>query len=175
MSDPRIKLPELTSTPTFHPDCCLSLSTSTLRTISDHLPQYHGLVLSIGSGSGLLEQLLNASNPHLHVQGVEVHHSVNKYLPEQSINIVKGTWELCSRAAECDAAMFVYPRASTLVARYLEEFAVSSRVQTVLWIGTAVDWQDFRPVFEASAFDNLHECQLSASENMTVARRDGRY
>lgn len=150
--------------PVRHPDCCLSLSTllvdvltSTLtrptRAVSDKL------VLSIGSGSGLLEALLNerwsiSAEAGLSIEGVEVQQSskatlLNKYLPEQYHSSVKGTWDLSPRAAEAFALMFVYPRSPQLVTRYIDEFARSNdaSLSVFIWLGPKCDWAEFEHCF----------------------------
>ncbi|KAI1751055.1 hypothetical protein F4782DRAFT_506610 [Xylaria castorea] len=153
-------LPLLTLEPTRHPGCCLSLSEpllATIRTLLDSAPHlnkksYDGhkpelepepepaLILSIGSGTGLLEELLHVylnNDDHLsinsnsaenwRVEGVEVNAAVNIYLPEDRINHVLGTWAVLeTRAREAAALMFVYPRDGALVRRYINAFMTSS-------------------------------------------------
>ncbi|KAI9369583.1 hypothetical protein BJX61DRAFT_536303 [Aspergillus egyptiacus] len=133
--------------PTPLPNCCLSLSRPLLTTLSTLLPSNpSSFTLSIGSGSGLLEALLMHRHPTLHIEGVEVSPSVNLYLPEENLNIVSGTWELCPRAADAGAWMFVYPREPGLVRRYLDEFA-GGKVEKVVWLGPKADWEDYSRVF----------------------------
>ncbi|KAK9418337.1 putative Ankyrin repeat-containing domain protein [Seiridium unicorne] len=115
------------------------------------------LVLSVGSGSGLLEALLlerwsTLSEPKLFIEGVEVQQSVestllNKYLPEQHHSSVKGTWDLSPRAGDAAAFMFVYPRSPKLISSYLGKFA-QSKLDTVVWLGPKCDWSDFEKCFE---------------------------
>ncbi|KAJ8128977.1 hypothetical protein O1611_g4655 [Lasiodiplodia mahajangana] len=148
-------LPPLRDEPTRYPGCCLSLSNRLLATIGSLLNSSHdlvhptslthnepALVLSIGSGTGLLEELLHAYlnnlNTHTHVpeerikswrvEGVEVNPAVNTHLPEDRINYVAGTWAVLStRAREATALMFVYPRDGALVRRYVEAFMGESK------------------------------------------------
>ena len=125
-----MSLPELTSQPKHHPDCCLSLSTRLLDVLTaifaPETEQGAGarLVLSVGSGTGLLEALLLArwSNPDpehpsgagmhdgeplvpvvtttaMTIKGIEVRPSINKYLPEANLGIVRGTWDVVSVSA----------------------------------------------------------------------------
>ncbi|KAI1347879.1 hypothetical protein F5Y01DRAFT_318287 [Xylaria sp. FL0043] len=151
-------LPSLTDRPTRHPGCCLSLSQPLLATIrallqsipddkksSDELESASqsapALILSIGSGTGLLEELLhiylNDSSDRgrdslspapvptrdWRVEGVEVNHAVNIHLPEDRINQVAGTWAVHEpRAHDATALMFVYPRDGALIRRYIEVF-----------------------------------------------------
>ncbi|THC99129.1 hypothetical protein EYZ11_001380 [Aspergillus tanneri] len=84
----------LPSTPTTFPNCCLSMSTPLLNHLSCLLPQRPNYTLSIGSGSGLLEALLVHRHPNLCIQGVEVHSSVNRYLADEDVHVVGGTWDL---------------------------------------------------------------------------------
>ncbi|TGJ81559.1 hypothetical protein E0Z10_g7200 [Xylaria hypoxylon] len=155
-------LPLLTDQPTRHPGCCLSLSLpllDTIRVLLGSIPVItqstdvttnrksrdecasvllqSALVLSIGSGTGLLEELLHAylkrdSHPtpndpisidSWRVEGVEVNPAVNAHLPEDRINHVAGTWAVLeSRARDATALMFVYPRDGALVRRYVDAF-----------------------------------------------------
>ena len=121
-------LPQLTHEPEHHPDCCLSLSTKLLDVLTAIFAPKNAkdaetrLVLSVGSGTGLLEALLldrwsapqpqHPSGPDVHdggppipttatstgvvmtIQGVEVHPSVNKHLPEANLCVVRGTWDV---------------------------------------------------------------------------------
>ncbi|KAK9799888.1 hypothetical protein SCARD494_01681 [Seiridium cardinale] len=153
---------KLDKEPIRHPDCCLSLSstlidllTSTLSRNGRHATDK--LVLSVGSGSGLLEALLlerwsTLSEPKLFIEGVEVQQSVeatllNKYLPEQHHSSVKGTWDLSPRAEEAAALMFVYPRSPQLISRYLRQCSQSD-LEIVGWLGPKCDWSDFEKCFE---------------------------
>lgn len=149
-----------------NPDCCLALSGKLRELLTDHFLPGTGLetysdtaseirslplILSVGSGSGLLERLLQLSRaPHpssptgpddnsepvdvspglgqgvgparVRVVGVEVSDSVNKYLPPQDTIAVRGTWEVAAEVDRAAALMFVYPRQARLVERYLERF-----------------------------------------------------
>ncbi|KAI1266955.1 hypothetical protein F5Y18DRAFT_425512 [Xylariaceae sp. FL1019] len=180
-------LPPLTPNPTRYPGSCLSLSTTLLHTITTQLttthiksPSSNPLLLSIGSGTGLLEELLhthltqtqtptpipNTKSHSWRCEGVELP-SVNKHLPEDRINTVRGTWALHPRADDAAALLFVYPRESGLVARYLERYMrdpahldneergqaesrglESSKVQLVIWIGPRTDYvSDYAQLF----------------------------
>ncbi|KAI0547792.1 hypothetical protein F4679DRAFT_553396 [Xylaria curta] len=141
-------LPLLTNEPTRHAGCCLSLSEpllATIKTLLDSIPHLDNkpepaLILSIGSGTGLLEELLyvylndddhvsinSNSAEKWRVEGVEVNPAVNIYLPEDRINHVLGTWAVLeTRAREAMVLMFVYPRDGPLVRRYIDTFMMSS-------------------------------------------------
>jgi hypothetical protein len=155
-----LKLPTPTETPSRHPNCCLSFSSTLLNTITAALREnsQSGLVLSVGSGTGLLEALLHAEwtsssasqNGQLCIEGVEVvssaSSSATKYLPEECSDTVKGTWELSSRAEHAAAFLFVYPRSPELVRRYMQKFALpSSRLNVVIWLGPNCDWPEIEP------------------------------
>lgn len=156
----------LETTPSRHPDCCLSLSTVLLDNLTsllvrqlDATSDSDKLVLSVGSGSGLLEALLcekwSASDElGLFIEGIEVRQSsnstsLNKYLPEQHHSTVKGTWDLTGRTSEAAVLMFVYPRNPQLVTRYLSECANlnESKCETAIWLGPKCDWTDFERCF----------------------------
>ncbi|KAI1365116.1 hypothetical protein F5Y08DRAFT_304905 [Xylaria arbuscula] len=130
------------------------------------------LVLSIGSGTGLLEELLHrylnsgvrdrgdevssssaATSPPTptaaadgwRVEGVEVNHTMNIHLPEDRINHVSGTWAILeARARTVSVLMFVYPRDGALVRRYIDAFMMreGASVQLVLWLGPKCDWEE---------------------------------
>ncbi|KAF4467316.1 hypothetical protein FALBO_5820 [Fusarium albosuccineum] len=154
--------------PIRHPNCCLSLSFKLLQTLtrvfSDGVPASQtSTVLSIGSGSGILEALLLShveSEPQyaasFNVEGVEVQQlngkeSVNKYLPEQAIYTVRGTWDVVSRLQDPDIAalMFIYPRQPRLVSEYIWTVAEQDLdVKVVVWLGPVSDWEVFEPCFQ---------------------------
>lgn len=156
-------LPKLSHTPTRHPDFCLSISTILILRLS-HILTENGpdskdnLILSVGSGSGLLETyLLEHTNsilnptPAFTIQGVEVRSPptaapVNKYLPWQHSTTVRGTWELSPLLDKAYTLLFVYPREPGLVARYLAARPASLRL--VVWLGPRADWEVFGGCFQ---------------------------
>lgn len=160
-----MRLPTLTNTPLRHPDCCVSLSSTLLHTITASLCEsiQSGLVLSVGSGTGLLEALLfsmwtsfpASQTTNLLIRGVEVmgsansaFHSPNKYLTEQCLDTVKGTWAVSSLVNHATALMFVYPRSTDVVRLYIQEAGVfSAPLHVVLWLGPICDWAEFKPCF----------------------------
>lgn len=172
-------LPKLSSKSISHPDCCLSLSLPLLGTIAAHLPTPPALILSIGSGTGLLERLLSLHYPSLHILGVEVRAdpSVNKYLPEEDIFTVIGSvgsgGATCDRASTAAVWMFVYPRSPLLIRNYLHEYGEGS-VKTIIWLGPANDWADFASSLDRPGFERpqeLEDCGLPPYEKMVVIRR----
>jgi hypothetical protein len=149
-----MSLPSLTENPTLYPNCCLSLSTPLLTHLASLLPKHPHFTISIGSGSGLLEALITTHHPDVRVEGVEVNSSVNLYIEEQDMNVVTGTWELCSRASQAKAWMFVYPREPKLVKKYIEMYG-DGDVGEILWLGPKVDWGDYEGCFEQSGFRDI--------------------
>ncbi|KAK8105783.1 uncharacterized protein PG998_003742 [Apiospora kogelbergensis] len=163
-------LPVLSDTPLCHPNCCLSLSTPLLETLKSELyrndvdnagkpPVPPGLILSVGCGSGLLENLLHShltrGDPDvaevLSVEGAEVATAattIMSYLPEDRANTVPGTWALCRRAEDATALLFVYPRSVDLVKRYVDAFFARDKARTIIWLGPQADWDVFRPALE---------------------------
>jgi hypothetical protein len=171
-------LPKLSDTPTRHPDLCLSISTKLIHTLTTILTtnwspnpgtKTNPLILSVGSGSGLLEaHLLNhlaslskSPTSTFTIQGVEVRPStssstgaaatLNRYLPEQHAATVRGTWELSpllegGAGGTVDTLMFVYPREPGLVDRYLKA-APPESLRLVLWLGPRADWEVFGRCF----------------------------
>lgn len=183
MPDIHLTLPELKPGAALirHPDCCLSLSLKLLDVLTrtftgsgnpTSAQLLSACILSVGSGSGLLEAALIAHAaaasrpPRLTIEGVEVRQPesqvpVNRYLPEPFYHTVRGTWDVSPRLNDdaLTGLMFVYPRQPALVSRYVrataEEKGGSSSVWTVVWLGPVADWDEFRPCFEgggASAF-----------------------
>ena len=152
-ASPLLRLPELSLEPGFHRHCCTSLSIVKMQSILKVLPNGHCSILSIGSGSGLLEVLLTQENPRLHIEGVEVSDSINKYLPVDRMNIVRGTWDVCGRAAHVSSWLFVYPRSPDLVRKYLERFGQSPDLEVILWIGPRDDWLEYELVLKDFGFE----------------------
>lgn len=140
-------LPELSETPIAHPGCCLALSTPLLAHLQGLLPASPSLILSIGSGYGLLEALLLAEPYSLHVTGVEVQPSPNRYLPPQNHRCVSGSRFLHPLAAEAAVWLLVYPRRVDLVTEYLDMYG-KERVEVVVWVGPRADWEDYRDCFD---------------------------
>ncbi|RYO87784.1 hypothetical protein DL766_004618 [Monosporascus sp. MC13-8B] len=152
-----MELPEVTDEPKHYPDCCLSISRGLLDVLTDTFRTVAGtgLVLSIGSGSGLLEALLqsrwtaaatSSTAAFPRIEGVEVQASVNRYLPAAAVGTVKGTWEVSPHVRSDPAVaalLFAYPRSPALVSRYLRETEASA----ALWLGHRSDWPDFEPCF----------------------------
>lgn len=175
-------LPKLNDAPTRHPGFCLSISTKLIHTLTNILTtngpnSNDNLVLSVGSGSGLLEahllsHLTSLSNPipKFSIQGVEVRSStaatpVNKYLPEQNYTTVRGTWELSPLLEAADALLFVYPRDPGLLSRYLKARPLSLRV--VLWLGPHADWEVFGECFRG--LDGFGDVEIIEGESAGVA------
>jgi len=149
-----------------------------MSALAGHLPTVPDLVLSIGSGAGLLERLLSVHHPELRIQGVEVRddHVINKHLPEEDTFTVVGSvgsGVTCKRASEARAWMFVYPRAPLLIRNYIQSYG-SDCVRTIIWLGPKNDWADFAPALESTAFESPQEitdCGLPAYETMMVVRK----
>ncbi|KAF9871157.1 hypothetical protein CkaCkLH20_11326 [Colletotrichum karsti] len=141
-------LPQLTNSPQTIPDSCLSLSTPLLAAIHACLPPAPALVLSIGSGTGLVEALLQAlPPPPLNLVSVEVAPSPNKYhAPHRT---VAGTWALEPLAKEAGAWVFVYPKQVALVRAYMATLtAAGGGPETVVYVGPRMDWDEFGAAFE---------------------------
>lgn len=180
-------LPELSEDPSRHPDCCLSLSTKLLDKLTgtcrlSQTASHSLLVLSVGSGTGLLEAHLQAhwsSTPecNLTINGIEVRTSdpsrpVNKYLREENYSTVRGTWEVSPLAPEACVLMFVYPREPGLITRYVQE-AVAS-LQAVVWLGPNVDWEQFEGCLKDASRDGsveiVEQSGLVGYETMAIVR-----
>ncbi|KAJ4142270.1 hypothetical protein NW754_009720 [Fusarium falciforme] len=176
--DPTLELPSLHDAPVRHPNCCLSFSSKLIKILtrifsSTANPDGTSTVLSIGSGSGLLEALLlahveakdDSGAASFNVEGVEVQQlsgkpPVNRYLPEQAIYTVRGTWDVVTRLQDSDvtALMFVYPRQPTLVTEYIKAIAEQDLgIQTIVWLGPMADWDVFETCFVAK---DEHQAEL---------------
>ncbi|KAK4188263.1 hypothetical protein QBC35DRAFT_473718 [Podospora australis] len=186
-------LPELSNQPTRYPPSCASLSIPLLHFLHKTLPAPPSLILSIGSGPGLLEALFLQHFPSRSSSffGVEVSvpegkPPVNRFLPEQNALTVNGTWAVLSEedteelndAEPAKGLLFVYPRQPGLIKEYLHKAA--TEVEVVVWIGPRCDEGVFKGVLEAWG-DRDHEGggqggQMAVEEGEMVAvyRRKGR-
>jgi SAM-dependent methyltransferase len=159
--------------PKHHPDCCMAISQSLLHNLANLLPHGPAIsVLSIGSGTGLLESMLSdLLEDSYDVCGVEVSPNVNKYLPEQNMFFVGGTWDFCSQAGKSHVWMFTYPREPKLVMQYLKLHG-HANLSKIIWLGPKMDWQDYEGVFSSSRFSHLtilKDCGAAAYEMVAVA------
>ena len=166
------RLPQLTDDPIFNPDCCVSLSTKFIEKVASLLRERPALTLSIGSGSGLFEALLLQHHPTLNLKAVEVSTKINKYLPDQSLHIVSGTWALDPSAKDAGTWVFTYPKNFDLVNRYAQafEWGVTSRI---IWIGPSTDLHDLEATSLAPEWEQIivTDFNLCAYETMIIWRR----
>ncbi|KAF2139693.1 uncharacterized protein K452DRAFT_310599 [Aplosporella prunicola CBS 121167] len=177
-----LPLPPLLPAPTHHADCCLSLSAPLLHALAQHLPKT-GAVLSVGSGSGLLEAHL-AARLGRPVHGADVANAnlsdaaaLNRYLPDECAWPVHGTWDLCPLAQHAPAWLFVYPREPALVRRYFDVFAArpADPVRVVVWLGPRADWPDYEAVLAGRKHWSVHVIEgagLVPYEMIVVVRRN---
>lgn len=152
----------LSDEPQRYADFCLSLSTPLIQSLTAIFTQaaskaktQSNLILSVGSGSGLLEAHLQSHwsstrECGLYIHGVEIHtgdnaRPVNRYLPEQNCNTVKATWQLSPDLHIANALLFVYPRDPGLVSRYIQacQDQEKSLLQAVIWLGPRADFDPF--------------------------------
>ncbi|KAL0941648.1 uncharacterized protein CTRU02_204411 [Colletotrichum truncatum] len=145
-------LPQLTNEAQTITDSCLSLSIPLLRAIHACVPRAPAISLSIGSGTGLVEALLQSlpDQPYpINLVSVEVAPSPNKYhAPHRT---VPGTWALDPLASEAGAWLFVYPKQVALVKEYMAALFDNDgggSPETVIYIGPRMDWDDFKGAFE---------------------------
>ncbi|KAJ4416985.1 hypothetical protein N0V82_006434 [Gnomoniopsis sp. IMI 355080] len=153
-------LPPLSIEPKRYSDFCLSISLPLIHSLTGIFTEAanksnSNLILSVGSGSGLLEAYLQSHwsatlNCNLSVHGVEIYSEddarpVNRYLPEQYCDTVKATWQLSPVLHAAAALLFVYPRDVKLVSRYLEAVQAqeNSPLQAVVWLGPRADFDTF--------------------------------
>ncbi|TKA23867.1 hypothetical protein B0A50_07002 [Salinomyces thailandicus] len=164
-------LSQLSETPRHFPDCCAALSHPLLTTLLHHLPSPPALILSIGSGSGLLETLLfNLACGSLNIYGVEVPSCANTHLPRDRVLRVSSTESLHPQAVLASTLIFVYPRQVGLVVGYLEA-ALGGALEGVVWFGHRSDWVEYEDVLR-SRFDMLEVVEgpgLAAYEVLVLA------
>jgi hypothetical protein len=133
-------LEDLGDEPEHFSDCCVGISKPLVKALLDRLPSEQALILSIGSGSGLLEHLLlQASHQTLNVYGVEVPTCINVHLPPERLLRVPCTHSLHPDALFASALMFVYPRKSELITSYIEAF-LDGALEKIIWFGHRTDW-----------------------------------
>ncbi|KAM7186158.1 hypothetical protein V8F20_011496 [Naviculisporaceae sp. PSN 640] len=76
--------------------------------------------------------------------GVEVKNpkSVNRYLPQENVLTVTGTWALPAEniLSRVEGLLFIYPRQTSLIRLYLER---CTNLKTVVWIGPRCDEDEF--------------------------------
>lgn len=167
-----VTLPKISNVPRHHPDCCLSLSTKLIHQIGQLQPPESTLI-SIGSGSGLLEALIHQQYPKTRVIGLEVNDQVNKYLPPENAITVKGTWDNYDKSSENDTWLFVYPRSPGLITRYIGLTRVPN---VIIWLGPRRDWEEFRAPFEAYGkfkIEEIGDAGLASYEAMFVVTKEG--
>jgi hypothetical protein len=151
--------------------CCLALSKQLLQAILSTLPQAPDLILSVGSGSGLLEGvLLQVSHNELNLFAVEVPSCECAYLAPERVLRVSGTRSLHSDAILASVLMFVYPRVPSLIASYIDTCA-DGAMEKLVWLGHRSDWADCEKIVLDSFtdVDVIHDAGLPGHEIMVVA------
>ncbi|KAF3811884.1 hypothetical protein GCG54_00003633 [Colletotrichum gloeosporioides] len=174
-------LPQLTDFPQTIPDSCLSLSIPLLSALHALLPPAPTLTLSIGSGTGLVEALLQSlpDAAPLNLVSVEVAPSPNKY--HHPHRTVPGTWAVEGLAREAAAWMFVYPKQVALVREYMRLFVEGPGPEVVVYVGPRMDWGDFGGALEGGerqvevwGEEGMEEVGGRGWEVVAVVRRTGR-
>lgn len=167
---------DLPDEPAHYADCCVAISRPLVQAIAERLPPSPALILSIGSGSGLLESLLLQQNTtaeggqSLNLYGVEVPTCVNKYLPDHRLLRVASTSTLHEDAVMASALIFVYPRQVRLFAQYLD-VCLNGALDTILWLGHRSDWPDAESLV-SSAFSHVEHYDgpgIAAYELLVIA------
>lgn len=151
--------------------CCLAISKPLLQTLLSTLPQGPDLILSVGSGSGLLEELLlQMSHDNLNLFGVEVPSCNCAYLPTEQVLRVPGTRALHPDAILASVLMFVYPRVASLIASYIDACA-DGALEKLVWLGHRSDWADCEEIINDSFTDVkvIQNAGLPGHEIMVVA------
>ena len=171
-------LPELTSAPNHHPDCCCSLSIRLVNTLVNQIPMTPTFcsIISIGSGTGLLEAILLHKRPTLSIKAIEVSHTINKYMLENDLCTLLGTWSVCPLAADAQVWLFVYPREVNLLRRYTQSYG-SQTVELIIWIGPRADFADYAKAMCLSGWilTVFKDCGLSKYELMATWEKSPDY
>ena len=137
------------------------------------LPPNPALTLSIGSGTGLLEALLLVQRPTLNLKAVEVPTTNNKYMPVDKVEVVNGSRDLCSLAADASAWMFIYPRDTWLMQKYVQHFGVQ-KCELIIWIGPKADHPNIEKDLLGKVWikEEFEDCGLKDYEIMALWRRN---
>lgn len=130
------------------------------------------MTLSIGCGSGLLEALLLHDYPAINIHGVEVSQSLNKYLPEERLQLVRGTWDIAPSARDASVWLFVFPREPGIVQKYVQVYAGSAVTETVVWIGPLADYKEYEGLLDEQVWSRK-DWELAGYEAMISWRRRG--
>lgn len=146
---------QLSPSPKAFPNCCLAISSTFINYLASILPERPGFTISIGSGSGLLEALITYRHPSLLITGIEVNQSINRYIAEENVYLVRGTWDLHTVATQARAWMFAYPREPKLIDKYINLYG-DYAVEVILWLGPQADWVDYEPFFQRSLFSDIN-------------------
>ncbi|SMY19570.1 unnamed protein product [Zymoseptoria tritici ST99CH_1A5] len=144
----KITLEDLGEEPCMFKDCCCSLSRPLIGALADTLPRSPALVLSIGSGTGLLENLIRQAAGDADLYGVEVPSCNNIHLPADRVVRVSTSLELHPDAVLAETLIFCYPRTIQLVDAYLRE-CVGGALEKVVFISHRDEWPAFRELFLA--------------------------
>ncbi|EMD00682.1 hypothetical protein BAUCODRAFT_62098 [Baudoinia panamericana UAMH 10762] len=164
-------LEKVSETPMPFADCCANISLPMLCLLASKLPHCPAVVVSVGSGSGLLETLLiQVTNGNVDLVGVEVPSCRNKYLPCERLLRVPCTESLHPDALLASALMFVYPRKASIVARYLESYR-DGAVERLLWLGHKCDIPEMEEILRpySSSLEIVDGPGLAAYEAVLVA------
>lgn len=166
------ELPQLSILPTHHPDCCCSLSIPLIDTLVKLLWPAPSLMISIGSGTGLLEALLLKKRSQITLKAIEASNTANQYMREEDLHIVRGTWDICYLAADAKTWLFVYPREPHLLSRYLQAYG-SRSVRLIIWIGPKADFSDYEEAMCMPNWQNrlVEDSGLSHYELMVIWER----
>jgi hypothetical protein len=151
-------------------ECCAQLSVGLVATLLDKLPA-SGLILSVGCGQGLLEEiLLQRSEPTLELYGVEVESCQNKFLREDRLLRVPSTHSVHSDGILAEALLFVYPRDLQLMALYVRTF-VRGALRMLVWLGPTHEASEAEKMLLSSFFslEVIGRPALSAYETLLIA------
>ncbi|KAK3674693.1 hypothetical protein LTR78_005415 [Recurvomyces mirabilis] len=164
-------LGRLGNKPVYFADCCAGISWLLLESLAARLPPAPALVLSIGSGSGLLEGiLLRATDEVVNIYGVEVGSCQNKHLPLERILRVPCTASVHTDAMLASTLLFVYPRKVELIRNYIDSFR-DGAVEQVVWYGHKSDWPEVKKELSPFLFtiETIGEPDIADHEILVVA------
>ncbi|KAG0140143.1 hypothetical protein CROQUDRAFT_382316 [Cronartium quercuum f. sp. fusiforme G11] len=140
LTTPSIQLPTLSTIRTLSSTCCIALSCPLILALRRTFTSSgDGQILSVGSGSGLLEAYMVADG--MNVIGIDLE-STNKYLPPERFVGIRGTWDMGPGVllTSTRKLLFAYPKPVDLVLqRYIKKMA---KLEMIVWIGPATDWPE---------------------------------
>lgn len=153
-----LALPELSNEPQKHHGSCTFLSTHIVELLSSMVPPKPLITLSVGSGICLLEALIMRKHASRILECVEVEslRGERKYVADERIHYVQGTWATSEHAQRAATWLFAFPRDPLLLKKYVDAYG-DGQVRSILWLGPREDWPLFRDAIQHEKFNSQCE------------------